>query len=555
VTELFSARGIRLHAILNEAVPHSDEIYFKTDTSSMVPDFGDIKDGGLANEGGPTQPCGTGELHGYFGRAAERQSPNCEKILLAKLLVFHYAIFGHSTIDLGNTGGISDGVNDFIVTTPALGQEGLAKVGGRSEHEAATLMHELGHDLGLQHGGGQKKLVDTNKDKKWDGDIYNCKPNYRSVMNYSYANLNYDPTRPLDYSGEKLPTLKEDALSEPDGVGSGVGGNVMVFRETAMHLMGAIFLMPTVGIDFDSSGVIEPDEVGIDWDGDRTITPKPTTVNADDINYNPSETGTEGCATPWADQELFGYNDWQNLRYTFRHVYPGFANETGGAGGSVSGTVPDEQTAEQIVAGYEAADYDFDGVPNGSDNCVNTPNPSQADADGDGLGNACDPDDKSSPNTAPEIDPIGPTPGSESRDRSPLIAGKVSDAQTEVAKSNIKLLVDGYLTTNFSYDAATDRLSYQIGRLPFGRHTVKVEAPDASGLKGENTWSFKVLSDRKTATNPPTATATASSSAPATLSPLAPSGGPSLGGPLALVALVLVGSSVAALAILRRGLS
>jgi len=30
-----------------------------------------------------------------------------------------------------------------------------------------------------------------------------------------------------------------------------------------------------------------------------------------------------------------------------------------------------------------------------------------------------------------------------------------------------------------------------------------VAAPDASRLKGENTWSFKVLSVRKTATIPP----------------------------------------------------
>jgi hypothetical protein len=62
--------------------------------------------------------------------------------------------------------------------------------------------------------------------------------------------------------------------------------------------------------------------------------------------------------------------------------------------------------------------------------------------------------------------------------------------------------VDGNSMTNFSYEAATDRLSYQSGRFDYGRHTVKVAAPDASGLKGENTWSFKVLSDRKTATNP-----------------------------------------------------
>jgi hypothetical protein len=95
--------------------------------------------------------------------------------------------------------------------------------------------------------------------------------------------------------------------------------------------------------------------------------------------------------------------------------------------------------------------------------------------------------------TAPTIDPIKPVTGSKIRNRSPLIAAKVSDAQTDLAQSNIKLFVDGKPITNFSYDAVTDRLSYQSGRLAHGGHTVKVEATDASGLKGENAWSFKVV--------------------------------------------------------------
>ncbi len=38
-------------------------------------------------------------------------------------------------------------------------------------------------------------------------------------------------------------------------------------------------------------------------------------------------------------------------------------------------------------------DGDGDGIPDGKDNCVNDPNADQADADQDGAGNACDPDD------------------------------------------------------------------------------------------------------------------------------------------------------------------
>ena len=40
-----------------------------------------------------------------------------------------------------------------------------------------------------------------------------------------------------------------------------------------------------------------------------------------------------------------------------------------------------------------AADGDSDGVPNGTDNCPDTPNPDQIDVDLDGDGNACDDDD------------------------------------------------------------------------------------------------------------------------------------------------------------------
>jgi hypothetical protein len=53
--------------------------------------------------------------------------------------------------------------------------------------------------------------------------------------------------------------------------------------------------------------------------------------------------------------------------------------------------------------------------------------------------------------------------------------------------------VDGKPITNFSYEAATDRLSYRSGRRAYGRHTVKVKAIDAAGLEGKKNWRFKVV--------------------------------------------------------------
>jgi hypothetical protein len=125
-------------------------------------------------------------------------------------------------------------------------------------------MHELGHDLGLGHGG--------------NGPV-NCKPNYRSVMNYTRSFRDTDPFQPLDYSRENLASLNEAALSEPAGLGSGVGGNVIFISHSYLkpYLIG--------GTDWNYNGSIDPDEVnGIDWNSDFRITPAPGKA-ARDINY------------------------------------------------------------------------------------------------------------------------------------------------------------------------------------------------------------------------------------------------------------------------------
>ena len=101
------------------------------------------------------------------------------------------------------------------------GSSGLAEVGGDDlinatlnfstdyQMVAGTIMHELGHNLGLRHGGNENQ---------------NYKPNYNSVMSYQYQFVGVDTNCTvigdglLDYSHGTRPDLNENALDEADGI-------------------------------------------------------------------------------------------------------------------------------------------------------------------------------------------------------------------------------------------------------------------------------------------------------------------------------------------------
>ncbi len=78
--------------------------------------------------------------------------------------------------------------------------------------------------------------------------------------------------------------------------------------------------------------------------------------------------------------------------------------------GSFRYTVSDGNTGFAIgtVTVTIVADADGDGIPDVSDNCPSTPNPGQEDADGDGLGDGCDPDDDND-GIADLVDPLPTT--------------------------------------------------------------------------------------------------------------------------------------------------
>jgi hypothetical protein len=122
--------------------------------------------------------------------------------------VFHYAIAAHG--HPGGWGGEARGMpsSDFML---AFGCPGVAlECNLPPEKQAMVFMHELGHNLGLDHGGA---------------DRINYKPNLFSIMNYNFA---YGIPLPCcrdrfvqDYSrfdSSAVPSLDEAALTENRGV-------------------------------------------------------------------------------------------------------------------------------------------------------------------------------------------------------------------------------------------------------------------------------------------------------------------------------------------------
>lgn len=343
--------GIRLHLLLGEAIPHTDEMSFpeRIDSRCTATNFDSLKDS-------------------FFGTTSERSSGNASNILAAKRTVFRYAIFAHRQADTFNAtssscqNNTSSGVarspsSDFIITlapfenfvTRLNNSDCLFSLNalqcGQKNLEAGTFMHELGHTLGLRHGGN---------------DQINCKPNYLSVMSYSFQFTNIDPTRPLDYSRQALLPLNENGgLDEPTGIGGPSGRN-------------AIYGGPST-----FRAHIVPANGSINWNNDFELFHSDLSVTAD-VNRIDKISGCDGQGLT----TLSGYNDWQNLIYDFNALHSKSLSET-------EQSFEPEMTAEEVLAVAESVDFDGDGKPNAFDNCPSAFNPNQDDTDSNGIGNAC----------------------------------------------------------------------------------------------------------------------------------------------------------------------
>ena len=238
----------------------------------------------------------------FFGTPAERVALDAAARLAAKRMAYRYCIFANSFSGTNNSGvAEAVGCDDFMVT---LGR--FSTPGGTPDEQAGTFMHELGHALGLRHGGA---------------DDLNFKPNYYSVMNYWWQyprGIAPSPVWQLAYSTSVLPTLDENALSESAGIGANVPRALVPFRAPQTAACGGAFCVannPTVCLNLASLGP----GATVDWDAD--CLPTPGTVAADINDFSVFAPGTSAQALAVFGQgltTLVGYHDWANIVYDVR---------------------------------------------------------------------------------------------------------------------------------------------------------------------------------------------------------------------------------------------
>lgn len=160
----------------------------------------DVGQGGLFS-GGNLISIPNGTLQGnVFG--PDFPTYKAQNFATNRIGFFHYAIHAHRYTQYPDSSGYGEIVGDDFIVTLACNTDNDSFI-------LNTTMHELGHNIGLLHGGAS---------------TCNAKPNYNSVMNYRFQFSGVDTTcdafgdGPANYSIGTRITLNENALNEGQGV-------------------------------------------------------------------------------------------------------------------------------------------------------------------------------------------------------------------------------------------------------------------------------------------------------------------------------------------------
>ncbi len=191
--------------------------------------------------------------------------------------------------------GFSDlGGEDSLITLGLWGADGQTV-----PVQSGTLMHEIGHSLGLTHGGS---YADTGGSYALTFEA-NCKPNYQSVMNYMFqVDLLTDPVSltdsVLDFSNEALPLLNENGP-----LSNTVLANALMHPATKWYAPNQTFGSPATQ-HCDGTPILSTDQPRVQpmfrVEGPTSLIPWPATPQ--DINFDGK-----------VQASLRGYNDWANV--------------------------------------------------------------------------------------------------------------------------------------------------------------------------------------------------------------------------------------------------
>jgi hypothetical protein len=165
----------------------------------------------------------------------------------------------------------------FVVTLQGLRDAGIdLNAPANARYEAAVFMHELGHNLGLCHGGPNLGGGCELPSLPFVTTLDNYKPNYISVMNYAFQfGIPFAATSGsttiagwrVDYSDAKLPDLDEASLDEATGL-----------QDTAhptdiTHKYGRTRLYPVLGpVDWNENGTTTDTGIQVNLNDDPNIT-------------------------------------------------------------------------------------------------------------------------------------------------------------------------------------------------------------------------------------------------------------------------------------------
>jgi hypothetical protein len=205
-------------------------------------------------------------------------------------------VIGLTSGTISSISGYSDlGGADSAITLGLWATAPNQDMSKRANVTAGTLFHEIGHTLGLSHGG---LYYDTPGSYAPTFEA-NCKPNYQSVMNYLFQLDLVGPNKTLDFSNQTLNTLNESQAGSVTQMVDG-GNNAATFATSAWYV-------PYTTGATASPATRHCDGTPLNGDSayrvDASIAPiTPAWTNGQDINFDGQ-----------LNAQMRGYNDWANI--------------------------------------------------------------------------------------------------------------------------------------------------------------------------------------------------------------------------------------------------